>query len=176
MPRASSATLRKTPLFDLHERQGARIVPFAGWAMPVQYKGIVEEHNAVRQRAGIFDVSHMGRLFAVGAAAASLLRRAVTYDVSSRPEGAGHYSLVCNEDGGIIDDPYVYRLDEQRFMVVGNASNADRDRDHIAALVEAGDDVEPLDRQEQTVMLAVQGPSASGFLARVIGPEVASID
>ena len=176
MPRASSATLRKTPLFDLHEGKGARIVPFAGWAMPVQYSGVVNEHNAVRQRAGVFDVSHMGRLFVVGAGAASLLRRAVTYNVSSLPEGAGHYSLLCNDDGGIIDDPYVYRLDEQRFMVVGNASNAERDRDHIASLIETSNDVELLDRQEQTVMLAVQGPAASGFLARVIGPEVAAIE
>src|SRR5438874_12313884 len=176
MPRAPAATLRKTPLFGLHEQQGARIVPFAGWAMPVQYKGIVEEHNAVRQRAGVFDVTHMGRLFAIGADAAQLLRRAVTYDVASLVEGSGHYTLLCNDDGGIIDDPYVYRLDEQRFLVVGNASNADRDRDQVTALVEAGRDVELLDRQEQTVMLAVQGPAASGFLARVIGPEVAAIE
>src|SRR5881397_1664276 len=107
MPRASSATLRKTPLFDLHEREGARIVPFAGWAMPVQYKGIVEEHNAVRQRAGIFDVSHMGRLFVVGSDAPALLRRAVTYNIAKVAEGHGHYTLLCNDDGGIIDDPYV---------------------------------------------------------------------
>ncbi len=176
MPRASTATLRKTPLFDLHEQQGARIVPFAGWAMPVQYRGIVDEHNAVRQRAGVFDVSHMGRLFVVGAEAATLLRRAVTYDVTSLDEGAGHYSLLCNDEGGIIDDPYVYRLDAQRFLFVGNAANADRDRDHVASLVEPGNDVELLDRQEQTVMLAVQGPDASGHLARVIGPEVAAMD
>jgi aminomethyltransferase len=168
--------LRKTPLFDLHERQGGRIVPFAGWAMPVQYRGIVEEHNAVRQRAGIFDVSHMGRLFVAGSDAARTLRRAVTYDVAALREGQGHYTLLCNEHGGIMDDPYVYRLDEQRFLVVGNAANADRDREHIAGLVEPNADVELLDRQEQTVMLAVQGPAASGYLARTRGPEVAAIE
>ena len=175
MSELQTATLRKTALFDLHERQGGRMVPFAGWSMPVQYKGIVEEHNAVRHRAGVFDVSHMGRLFVVGADAERLLRSAVTYNVAKIKEGRGHYSLLCNEDGGIIDDPYIYRLDPQRFLVVGNASNADRDLEQMRSLVRPGMDVELLDRQEQTVMLAVQGPAAAGFMARVIGPEVAAM-
>jgi aminomethyltransferase len=169
-------TLRKTALFDLHERQGGRIVPFAGWAMPVQYRGIVDEHNAVRQRAGVFDVSHMGRLFVVGADAERLLRSAVTYNVAKIREGRGHYTLLCNDAGGIIDDPYIYRLDSQRFLVVGNASNADRDTERVRSFVAAGMDAELLDRQEQTVMLAVQGPAASGHMARVIGPEVAALE
>ena len=175
MAETPTTTLRKTPLFDLHEQQGARIVPFAGWAMPVQYKGIVEEHHAVRKRSGMFDVSHMGRLFAVGERAAAVLRRALTYDVTQIPEGRGHYTLLCNDDGGIMDDPYVYRLDVQRFLVVGNASNAERDRDRIASFVHPGDDVELLDRQEQTVMLAIQGPEAAAQLARAISPEVAAL-
>jgi len=173
MGSAEDTTLRRTPLYDLHERQGARIVPFAGWAMPVQYRGIVEEHHAVRRRAGVFDVSHMGRLFVVGAQAGAQLRGALTYDVASLPEGRGHYTLLCNERGGIIDDPYVYRLDAERFLVVGNAANAGRDRDEIAARV--GGRAELLDRQEQTVMLAVQGPAAGGYLARLLGPEVAAL-
>jgi aminomethyltransferase len=171
-----TSTLRRTALFDLHERQGGRIVPFAGWAMPVQYKGIVEEHHAVRQRAGVFDVSHMGRLFVVGNDAARFLRSAVTYDVTKLEEGRGHYTLLCNEDGGIIDDPYVYRLDEQRFLFVGNASNADRDTEQLRALLRPGMEVELLDRQEQTVMLAVQGPAAAGYMSRIIGPEVAAME
>jgi len=171
-----TTTLRKTPLFDLHERQGARIVPFAGWAMPVQYRGIVDEHHAVRQRAGVFDVSHMGRLFVVGRDAERLLRRALTYDVTKLPEGRGHYALLCNDDGGIIDDPYLYRLDAVRFLVVGNASNADVDRARVASFVQPGSDVDLLDRQEQTVMLAVQGPASAGHMARLIGPEVAALD
>jgi aminomethyltransferase len=166
---------RKTALFDLHERQGARIVPFAGWAMPVQYRGIVEEHRAVRERAGVFDVSHMGRLFVVGADAARLIRSAVTYDVTKLREGRGHYTLLCTPDGGIFDDPYVYRLDELRFLVVGNAANAEHDAAHIASLAEDGMNVELMDRQEQTVMMAVQGPAASGYMSRVIGPEVAAM-
>ena len=175
MSDAATVTLRKTPLFDLHEREGARIVPFAGWAMPVQYRGIVEEHRAVRERAGMFDVSHMGRLFVVGADAARLLRYAVTYDVARLGEGQGHYTLLCNDDGGIIDDPYVYRLDGHRFLFVGNAANAERDAERVRSFADPGMDVELLDRQEQTVMLAVQGPAAEGQIARAIGPEVAAL-
>ncbi len=176
MPDSHAPTLRQTPLFDLHEREGARIVPFAGWAMPVQYAGIVEEHHAVRERAGMFDVSHMGRLFVVGADAAALLRRAVTYDVTSIAEGHGHYTLLCNEDGGIVDDPYVYRLDAHRFLVVGNASNAAHDAARIRSFLAPDDDAELLDRQDETVMLAVQGPASPGYLARVLGPEVATLE
>lgn len=176
MSDSQAATLRKTPLFDLHEREGARIVPFAGWAMPVQYAGIVEEHRAVRERAGMFDVSHMGRLFIAGPDAAALLRRAVTYDVTRIAEGHGHYTLLCNDDGGIIDDPYAYRLDEQRFLVVGNAANAERDMARIRQCAPPGADAELIDRQAQTVMLAVQGPSSPGYLARVLGPEVAALE
>jgi aminomethyltransferase len=176
MSETATATLRKTPLFDLHECEGARIVPFAGWAMPVQYRGIVDEHRAVRERCGVFDVSHMGRLFVVGADAARLLRRAVTYNVAKLREGRGHYSLLCNDEGGIIDDPYVYRLDDQRFLFVGNASNAERDTAQVRSLTEPGMDVELLDRQEQTVMLAVQGPAAEGHMARAIGAEVAALE
>jgi aminomethyltransferase len=144
--------------------------------MPVQYKGIVEEHHAVRQRAGVFDVSHMGRLFVVGPNAARLLRTALTYNVTKIAEGHGHYTLLCNADGGIIDDPYVYRLDAERFLFVGNAANADRDLMQVRSLVDPGMGVELLDRQEQTVMLAVQGPAASGHMARAIGPEVAALE
>jgi len=176
MADAPTATPRRTPLFDLHEQQGARIVPFAGWDMPVQYNSIVEEHHAVRKRAGVFDVSHMGRLFVVGEDAASLLRRALTYNVSRIAEGRGHYTLLCNDDGGIADDPYVYRLDALRYLVVGNASNAERDRDRIAALLAPGIAAELLDRQAQTIMLAVQGPDAAAHIARVIGPEIGALD
>lgn len=176
MPDTHAATLRRTPLFDLHERQGARIVPFAGWAMPLQYKGIVEEHHAVRRRAGMFDVSHMGRLFIVGKDAERLLRSALTYNVAKLREGHGHYTLLCNPDGGIIDDPYVYRLDDERFLFVANASNADRDLMQVRALVDAAMRAELLDRQEQTAMLAVQGPAAPGHLARLLGPEVAALE
>jgi len=151
------------------------MVPFAGWEMPLQFAGIVEEHQAVRRAAGIFDVSHMGRLFVTGPDAARLLRRALTYAVDRLEEGRGHYTLLCNEAGGILDDPYVYRLDGQRFLFIGNASNAERDREQLASLVDDGMEVEILDRQSSTVMIAVQGPAAVSYLARVLGPEIAEM-
>jgi len=169
---AEPNTLRSLPLEAEHRKAGARMVPFVGWRMPLQYKGIVEETRAVRQHAGLFDVSHMGRLFIVGADAAALLRRAVTYNVRDLAEGRGHYALLCNDEGGILDDIFVYRLDEVRFLVVGNAANAEQDRDQIAGLVRPGMDAELLDRQATTVMLALQGPDAPAFLARVVGPHI----
>lgn len=175
--RAGPGQLRRTALYDLHVALSARMVPFAGWEMPLQYaRGIVEEVRAVREHAGVFDVSHMGRLFVVGADAAPALRKAVTYDVASLPEGRGQYTLLCNDAGGILDDPYVYRLDTVRFLVVGNAVNAERDLERIRSLIEPGRDVQLLDRQAQTVMLAVQGPQAASLLARVAGPEAVRLE
>src|SRR5918992_684784 len=98
-----TATLRRTALYERHVAAGGRMVPFAGWEMPVQYAGIVEETRAVRERAGVFDVSHMGRLFVSGADAGDLLRRVLTYNVLSLEPGQGHYGLLCNEEGGILD-------------------------------------------------------------------------
>ncbi|MDI6857920.1 MAG: glycine cleavage system aminomethyltransferase GcvT [Dehalococcoidia bacterium] len=164
--------LRKSPLENLHRRMGARMTVFAGWEMPLQFKGIVEEHRAVRWAAGIFDVSHLGRLFVTGPDAESLLRRAFTFDVARLGHGRGHYALLCREDGGIIDDLFVFRLEEGRYLVAGNAANADRDRDQIARLVEAGMTVRLDDRQAQTVMLAVQGPQARGRLSEALGRDL----
>src|SRR3990172_1000502 len=140
--------------------------------MPIQDAGIVEEHRAVRERAGIFDVSHMGRLFVVGSDAGRLLRRVLTYKVDQLAKGEAHYALLCADDGGILDDVFVYRLDATRFLVVNNASNADQGRERIASFVEPRMEVELLDRQASTTMLALQGPEAPAFLARVIGPGV----
>ncbi|MDP2950610.1 MAG: glycine cleavage system aminomethyltransferase GcvT [Chloroflexota bacterium] len=160
--------LRRTPLYPQHVALGARMIPFAGWEMPVQYQGIVEEHHAVRQRAGLFDVSHMGRLEVEGPDAASFLRRLVTYDVARLAVGQGHYALVCQEDGGILDDVYVFRLAAERFLVVANSVNAERIRDwacqHLTHSLRAA----VKDRQAETAMLALQGPQAARYLARVV--------
>jgi aminomethyltransferase len=166
----TAADLRHLALEDQHRALGARFMPFAGWDMPVQYQGIVEEHKAVREHAGVFDVSHMGRLFVVGDDAAKLIRRVVTYDVTRLAEGDAHYALMCNEDGGILDDVFVYRIDGVRFLVVNNASNAQVGHDQIMSAVEPGMDVELIDRQQTTVMLALQGPEAPAALARALGP------
>ncbi|MCH8026007.1 MAG: glycine cleavage system aminomethyltransferase GcvT [Chloroflexi bacterium] len=164
-----TSTLRQLPLAERHRALGARFAPFAGWEMPVQYSGIVEEHHAVRERAGVFDVSHMGRLYVSGPQAGRALRHAVTYNVEALEEGEAHYALMCNEDGGILDDLFVYRLTSGRYLVVNNAANASVGRERIASALQPGVDLE--DRQESTVMLALQGPQAITILSRVIDAE-----
>jgi aminomethyltransferase len=168
-----SESLRRSPLDEQHKALKARMVPFAGWSMPLQFAGILEEHRAVRNRAGLFDVSHMGRLYVSGADAAELVSRAGTYDARRLEPGQGHYSLLCQEDGGILDDFYAYRLAADRFLVVGNSVNADRDREQIRGLLKPQMNATVEDRQESTVMLALQGPQAVETLARVVGPEAA---
>jgi aminomethyltransferase len=160
--------LKRTPLADLHRCLGAKMVPFAGWEMPLQFSGIIEEHNAVRHTAGVFDVSHMGRLLVSGPDAAALLSRVLTYNVCRLRDGQAHYALMCQEDGGIIDDLFVYRPARERFFVVGNALNAESDRDRIAALVQPGMNVTLDDMQPRTAMLAVQGPDSAGSLASTL--------
>ncbi len=168
----TTAALRQLPLAEQHRALGARFAPFAGWEMPVQYAGIVEEHRAVRERAGVFDVSHMGRLFLAGGDAGRALRRSLTYKVDQLEVGEAHYALLCADDGGILDDVFVYRLDAASFLVVNNAANVDLGRERIASFVEAGDGMALDDRQASTAMLALQGPAARSALASVIGGEV----
>ena len=165
-------TLRRTALYQEHTRLGARLMPFAGWEMPVQYRGIVEEHHAVRRRAGMFDVSHMGRFEVVGPQAPQMLRRLCTYDVASLSPGQGHYTLACREDGGILDDIYVFCLSPERFLVVANAANAQRIHDWLREH-RWPSQAEVVDRHRSTAMIAVQGPQAIAWAARVIGQEFA---
>jgi aminomethyltransferase len=166
---ATDALLR-TSLYEEHLALGARMVPFAGWEMPVQYEGIVEEHRSVRERSGVFDVSHMGRFEVHGAEAATFLRYLNTWDVTQLGPGQGHYSAMCREDGGILDDVYIFCLSETRYLVVVNASNADK----IGRWVEqhsARFDARIFDRHVSTAMIAAQGPRALGQLAAVIGDD-----
>ena len=120
-----SAELKRTALFEEHASSGARLVPFAGWEMPIQYTSILSEARDVRSKAGIFDVSHMGRLEITGADSPRFFHRLVTADVVNMPLGRARYTLVCNEQGGIIDDTILYRMGEERFIFIVNASNAD---------------------------------------------------
>jgi aminomethyltransferase len=168
---SESETARLSPLDARHRALGARMVPFAGWELPLQYVGIIEEHRAVRQRCGLFDISHMARLGVTGSDAASLLRRAVSFDVRRLAPGQGHYALLLQEDGGILDDLFVYRLEEGHFLVVGNAVNAARDHDSIGGLVAPGMDAKVEDVQGATAMLALQGPEARERLGRVLERE-----
>src|SRR5437764_9327538 len=119
--------LKRSPLHDRHVAAGARLVPFAGWEMPVQYEGIRAEHLAVRERAGVFDVSHMGEVETRGPQALELLQRVLSNDVSKIAVGGAQYSVLCREDGGVLDDLFTYRLGEDRFLTVTNASNHEKD-------------------------------------------------
>src|ERR1700758_1718947 len=116
-------TLQKTPLHDRHVALGARMVPFAGWEMPVQYEGVIQEHRAVRTDAGVLDVSHMGELEGEGPRAHELLQGRLSHALDRREPGAAQYTLLTNERGGIVDDLIAYRLDGFRYLLVVNASN-----------------------------------------------------
>lgn len=157
-------TLKRTPLFEEHQRLGARIVPFAGWQMPVQYAGISAEHQAVRERAGLFDVSHMGELELRGPGAAALVDRLVTNDLTRVEAQQAMYTVCCNEQGTILDDLIVYKRSEQDVLVVCNASNRDKIVGHFQRALEGG--VALSDATEQTALIALQGPRALGILAK----------
>ncbi|HLZ68510.1 MAG TPA: glycine cleavage system aminomethyltransferase GcvT [Dehalococcoidia bacterium] len=164
--------LRRSPLDAAHRALGARMTPFAGWEMPIQYAGIVEEVRAVRERAGLFDVSHMGRLFLNGPDALTLLRETLTYDAANVEEGAGHYNLLCDEHGGILDDPYLYRIGRERWLLVGNASRYDADLRWLHGHRRSAMDLALDDRQAATVMLALQGPGARHVFQAVFSAEL----
>jgi len=138
---------------------GARIVPFAGWEMPIQYAGIRDEHVAVRSSVGVFDVSHMGEVETRGPDAEAFLQHLLSNDVRKIPEGGAQYSVMCREDGGVIDDLFTYRLADCVFLTVTNAANHDKDLEWMRRQA-AGFDVDVLDRADDFAMLAVQGPSA----------------
>jgi glycine cleavage system T protein (aminomethyltransferase) len=155
-----SDSLRRTALFDRHVQAGARLIEFAGWEMPASYGGasaVREEHVAVRQDVGIFDVSHMGQIETSGPRAGELLQLLLSNDVSKVPVGGAQYSVLCREDGGVLDDLFSYRLDADRWLTVTNAANHARDLEWFRA--RAGD-VEVRDRSDDHAMLAVQGPRA----------------
>src|SRR3954468_5065473 len=124
---AGAQTLKRTPLYDRHVAAGARLVPFAGWEMPVQYAGIREEHVAVRTGAGVFDVSHMGEIETSGPQALAFLQRILSNDVAKIAAGGAQYSVLCREDGGVLDDLFTYRLGGDHFLTVTNASNHEKD-------------------------------------------------
>ena len=164
--------LRRSPLEPEHVALGAKLGPFGGWQMPIEYAGPLAEHEAVRERVGLFDLTHLGKVEVLGAGAHDLLQRVVSNDLDTAAVGEAVYSLVLNEGGGVIDDLIVYRLDDQRYFVVPNASNTDRVL-HILAEAKVG---QPLDliHHQDWCFLAVQGPDS----AKVVGalfPEASSL-
>ena len=171
-----AAALKRTPLHAAHVRAGARMVPFAGWDMPVQYEGVRQEHVAVRTAAGVFDVSHMGEIATHGPGAADFLQRLLSNDIRKIEPGGAQYALLCREDGGVLDDLFTYRLEtaggEERFLTVVNASNADSDFDWIKRQADAFDDVEVSDVSADYAMLAVQGPRAVDIVGGMLDGEI----
>jgi aminomethyltransferase len=155
-------TLKRTPLYAAHLALGARMVPFGGWEMPVQYTGIIEEHRAVRTCAGLFDVSHMGEIDLVGSGAIPLAQRLVTNDLARLALGQAMYTPMCTDAGGIIDDLLVYRLGDEHLMLVVNAANTAEDLAWI--LDHTVDNVRISDRTAETALLAFQGPRAQEIL------------
>ncbi|MCG3150105.1 MAG: Aminomethyltransferase [Verrucomicrobiae bacterium] len=153
---SSGETLRRTPLYAAHVAAGAKLVPFGGWEMPVQYRGILEEHHSVRQRVGLFDISHMGEFIVTGS---NRLNQLFTNDLRKLAVGQGHYTLLCNAAGGVVDDLIAYRIEADKFLLVVNASNIAKDR---AWLEQQGVTVD--DQSDRTAALALQGPLAKKFL------------
>ena len=161
-------TLRRTPLHDRHVALGARMVPFAGWEMPVQYEGVIQEHRGVREDAGAFDVSHMGELEVEGPHAHELLQGLLSNDLGRVEPGGAQYTLLTNERGGIVDDLIVYELDRFRFFLIVNASNREADFQWLKEREVRGSDVR--DVSGEYGLLAVQGPRAIGRLGLPAAP------
>ena len=166
-------TMRRTPLYEKHAGLGAKMVPFAGYEMPIQYEGIVAEHRAVRGRAGLFDLSHMGEFFFKGRGAGATLDRLVSSDIAGLAVGQARYGLLTNERGTIVDDVIVYRVREAEHMVVVNAANIAKDRAHFVARL--GEDVAFEDRSYSTALVAIQGPRAVDILASETDADVRSL-
>jgi aminomethyltransferase len=166
-------SLKRTPLFSAHLAAGARMVPFGGWEMPVQYRGIVEEHRAVRNAVGCFDVSHMGEFEVEGPGALATLQRLTTNDVAALEIGQVQYSVLCHPHGGIVDDLTVYRLAGERYMLTVNASNIDKDWAHVTAGTEPG--ARWRNVSDATGLIAVQGPRAEALVGRLADVDVTRI-
>lgn len=172
--------MKRTPLYECHHEANARFVDFGGWEMPVQYSGIQQEHHAVRQDVGLFDVSHMGEVEVTGADALSAVNRLITNDLSVAQDGQAQYTAMCREDGGIIDDLVVYRFSEERVLICVNASNREKDAAWISAQIDQlcareGLKAEVIDRSDEYAQLALQGPRAQRLLQPLASCELSSI-
>ena len=167
----ANAALKRTPLYAAHVKAGARMVPFGGWEMPVQYTGIIEEHRATRTAVGIFDVGHMGEFEVEGPEVLATVQALTTNAAAALAVGQVQYSVLCYPDGGIVDDVTVYRLAAERFMITVNASNIDKD---WAWVTEHGGGARWKNLSAETGLIAVQGPRAEELVARLADGDVAS--
>jgi aminomethyltransferase len=164
------AASKRTPLASVHESLGARMIDFGGWWMPVQYQGILEEHRAVREQAGLFDISHMGEIFVTGPASEAWLNRMLTNDVARLADGSGQYTLLLNERGGVVDDLLCYRLEPGHYLLLVNASKIEEDLLWLQSHACAG--VEVSNQSDLWAGLALQGPRAESILKALLGPDI----
>src|SRR6185369_13689222 len=166
--------MKNTPFTDKHIALGAKMVAFAGYNMPISYSGINDEHATVRKNAGVFDVSHMGEFILKGEKALNLIQRVTSNDASKLYDGKVQYSCLPNEDGGIVDDLLVYRIDQKTYMLVVNASNIEKDWNWISKFNTEG--AEMKDISERTSLLAVQGPKAADALQSLTDIDLGSME
>ena len=164
-------SLKRTPLFAAHQRLGGKLIEFGGWEMPVQYSSIVDEHLAVRKSAGIFDISHMGEILVNGPSAEAFLNRILTNDIRKIAVGQGQYTLMCNPRGGVVDDLYVYRLDEEEYLLIVNASRIAADWDWLQEQYESGavsGEIRIRNASDEFGAIAIQGPRVVEFINQLV--------
>ena len=149
--------LKRTPLFDVYKEYGAKTIDFGGWDLPVQFSSIKEEHEAVRTKAGLFDVSHMGEISVTGTGSLDFLQKMMTNDISKIKTGTAQYNALCNDNGGTIDDLLVYKLEEDNYLLVVNASNVEKDYKWLEDHCEGDIVLENI--SDQFALLALQGPN-----------------
>ena len=170
---SSEPSTRQTPLYPIHARCGAKLVPFAGWKMPVRYSGLIDEHLTVRRSVGLFDVSHMGEIELRGPGAATFCNELTVNDAAALEIGQVQYSAFCYPNGGIVDDVTIYRMAEDHFMICVNAANTEKDFTWVCENLHG--DVEAVDASDAYAQLALQGPEAEGTLARCAELDVEAI-
>ncbi|MDT7042449.1 glycine cleavage system aminomethyltransferase GcvT [Candidatus Nitronereus thalassa] len=165
--------MKQTPLYDVHVAQGGKIVDFAGWAMPLQYSGVLDEYHAVRNTAGLFDVSHMGRIQVEGLDAVAYLQRVATNDIEKIDPLNSQYSMLCNPEGGVKDDIFIYRLSQNKFLLCVNGSNREKIFDWLRQQQNTQkENVQVEDRSASMSQFALQGPAAKAIMQQELGPEL----
>ncbi len=171
--------LKQTPLYNVHKDHKGRLVDFAGWNMPVQYKGVVQEHLNVREHVGLFDVSHMGELRVTGKNALAFLQYTTVNDVSTLVDGQAQYTMMCNEKGGIVDDILIYRLSAENYLLVVNASNIDKDFNWLKSVKDNNSstysELTLGNESDEFAQIAVQGPKSKELMARVAAEDLSSL-